>query len=128
MPSDQPIRRFQDIIDNVDAIQRYIKGMSEQTFLGDDLVVDATERCLSRISEAATKLGPLAEPLAPDQPWRNIRGLGNHLRHAYDLVGREDLWRIISDNLGSLRESCRAAIQKLESEPEGPLSSAAKSK
>jgi hypothetical protein len=30
------------------------------------MLIDATERCLSRISEAAVKLDALAEELAPD--------------------------------------------------------------
>ena len=58
--------------------------------------VDAVERCLARITEAAIKVG--AEGIrraAPDQPFEQIRGLGNILRHAYDVVDPENLtmWR-----------------------------------
>ena len=70
----RPRTRFQDIIYNVEAIRRYTKGLSKKTFLTNDLVVDAVERCLSRISEAARKLGKQAETLAPNQPWKKIRG------------------------------------------------------
>ena len=89
MPSSRPRTRFQDILFNVEAIRRYTKDHNKQTFLNDDLVVDAVERCLSRISEAAKKLGKRAESLAPDQPWSKIRGLGNLLRHEYDTIRRE---------------------------------------
>ena len=68
MPSKRPADRFHDIIFNIDAIGRYITGMTEEQFSVDQKTIDATERCLSRISEADNKLGPLAEQIAPDQP------------------------------------------------------------
>jgi uncharacterized protein with HEPN domain len=61
LPSKRPRTRFQDIIYNVEAIRRYTKGFTKKKFVADNLVVDAVERCLSRISEAAKKLGRQAE-------------------------------------------------------------------
>jgi uncharacterized protein with HEPN domain len=87
LPSKRPRLRFQDIIQNVEAIERYTRGLDETGFVANDLVVDAVERCLTRISEAARKLGKSAEALAPDEPWKKIRGLGNLLRHEYDIIG-----------------------------------------
>ena len=89
MPSNKPLGRFGDIIYNIDAIGRHIGGYDEPAFTADDKTVDAVERCLARLSEAAVKLGPLAEQLEPDIPWGNIRGYGNYLRHEYDVkIGR----------------------------------------
>jgi uncharacterized protein with HEPN domain len=113
LPSKRASRRLQDILDNIEAIERYISGMDEKTFVANDLVADAVERCLSRISEAARKLGKHAEKLMPDQPWGKIRGLGNLLRHDYDMVLRSILWEIINDNLPSLRDACREALSDL---------------
>jgi uncharacterized protein with HEPN domain len=72
-----------------------------------------TERCLSRISEAAHKLDTLAEQLAPDQPWSAIRGIGNRLRHEYDIVDKGELWRIFTSDLQLLRAACNAAVERL---------------
>ena len=41
---------------------------------------------MERISEAAKKLGQLAEELCPTVPWASVRFLGNFLRHEYDRV------------------------------------------
>ena len=60
--------------------------MDAALFAADDKTADAVERCLARISEATVKLGEDAELLCPGPPWRDIRGLGNHLRHAYKRV------------------------------------------
>ena len=87
--------------------------MSEGQFLADSKTLDAAERCLLRISEAAIKLGDLGGRLAPDQPWAGIRGIGNRLRHDYDTIDRIEIWRIITGDLASLRTACTAAIAQL---------------
>ena len=60
MPSDKPARRLEDIVENAQAIQRYVAGMDVTAFAKDQKTYDAVERCLERISEAAAKLGDMA--------------------------------------------------------------------
>jgi uncharacterized protein with HEPN domain len=115
LPSKRAGRRLQDILDNIDLIAQYTRGMDERAFVKNSLVADAVERCLSRISEAARKLGASATTLVPDQPWGKIRGLGNRLRHDYDKVRRSILWEIVTDELPSLRKACRKALEALQS-------------
>lgn len=80
---------------------------------------DAVERCLERISEAAAKLGDEAAELVPGQPWREIRALGNRLRHEYDRVRVDRLWVIIVDDLPSVRAGCEPGLAKLERDAGG---------
>jgi uncharacterized protein with HEPN domain len=74
---------------------------------------DAVERCLERISEAATKLGELAPTLVPAQPWPAIRGLGNRLRHEYDAIREDRLWDIVQLDLPPLCAACELAVLRL---------------
>lgn len=113
MPSKRPTDRFNDIIYNIDAIARYTAGLTKRQFLADDKTLDATQLCLLRISEAAVKIGTLAQDLAPDQPWQDIRGIGNRLRHEYDKIDRGEIWRIVKGDLASLRRDCEQAIQQI---------------
>lgn len=106
MPSKRPTDRFNNIIYNVDAIGRYTAGMTAKQFLADEKTFDATQLCLLRISEAARKLGALARELAPDQPWADIRGIGNRLRHEYDKIDRHEIWRTVKNDLAPLRAAC----------------------
>lgn len=76
-----------DILSNIERIGEYTSAMTAEQFAADAKTRDATQHCLLRISEAATKLGELAESEVPDQPWGEIRGLGNRLRHEYDRDG-----------------------------------------
>lgn len=63
----------------------------------------AVERKLLVISEAAI--------LCPGVPWRDIRGIGNWLRHQYDCVNSEDIWNTISDDLPPLKGAIEKALQ-----------------
>jgi uncharacterized protein with HEPN domain len=113
LPSEKPAQRLTDIVENALAIMRYTAGMDEAAFEQNRLVYDAVERCLERISEAATKLGDSAPILLPDQPWRAIRALGNRLRHGYDEISQDRLWEIIQSDLPSLHADCEQALRRM---------------
>ncbi len=102
-----------DIIENIERIQGYIQGLSSSSFKDDSRTYDAVERCLERICEAAVRLGDDAETLIPSQPWDEIRGTGNWLRHAYHRVDAELIWDTVKGDLPKLLEDTRAALKRL---------------
>jgi len=118
MPSDDPVRRFRDIIDEIDYVTNATDGMSFDSFVADPTIRRAIERAYAIISEAAIKLGHVAENHAPEIPWRDIRGLGNVIRHEYSEVDYETLWDIRSIDLAPLRAACLNALDQLKSAPE----------
>jgi uncharacterized protein with HEPN domain len=107
VPSSRPETRFLDIIENIRLIQTYVAGMDRAAFDADSRTRDAVERCLERVSEAASKLGPQAEILAPGPLWPDVRGLGNVPRHAYDRVDPAKIWKIITNDLPTHHGQCR---------------------
>jgi uncharacterized protein with HEPN domain len=113
MPSRKPYLRLQDIVENARLIEAYTWGLSKEAFEADSLRRDATLYSLLRISEAARKLGGAAEELVPDQPWRNVRGFGNALRHDYDELNLDRVWEIVARDLPALRAACEAALRRL---------------
>lgn len=83
MPSKRdPIACLDDMIENIERIQGYLSGLDRVAFASNGMVRDAVERCLERVCEATHRLGGLGPELMPDQPWGDIRGMGNWLRHA----------------------------------------------
>lgn len=76
---------------------------------------DAIRMCFLEISEAAVKLGALAEMHEPQIPWSAIRGFGNHLRHTYDEMDLNAIERAMTD-LERLDAACVRAITRLERE------------
>ena len=53
------------------------------------------ERKLQIISEAAIRLGSVAETICPGLPWRDIRGIGNWLRHQYERIELPVVWKTV---------------------------------
>jgi len=102
-----------DILENIGHIERYITGIDRESFEKDRRTADAVERCLERICEAAFRLGDWARELMPQQPWLDIRGMGNRLRHAYDRIEVDVIWLTISDRLPSLKEDVTRALADL---------------
>ncbi len=87
MPSRHtPAGAVSDIVENIQRIRVYVTGLDREEFARNGLVRDAVERCLERVCEAAYRLGDEADKLMPGQPWADIRGMGNKLRHAYDRI------------------------------------------
>ncbi|WP_158811466.1 HepT-like ribonuclease domain-containing protein [Beijerinckia sp. L45] len=65
------------------------------------------------MSEAASRLGERAGTLMPAQPWPDIRGMGNRLRHGYDRLDIDVLWNVVDVEIASLLADARDALQRL---------------
>ncbi|MGO9260413.1 MAG: DUF86 domain-containing protein [Bryobacteraceae bacterium] len=113
MPSKDPIRRFEDILENILLIEEFTAGMDSTAFTEDLRTSNAAERCLERISEAAKKLGAVAEELCPAIPWPQLRAMGNLLRHEYDRIDIVRVWLTIEDDLPPLKAAVEAALKQL---------------
>jgi uncharacterized protein with HEPN domain len=84
-----------------------------EAFEEDEKTIAAVERKLLVLSEAAIRLGEEAETLCPGLPWRNIRGIGNWLRHAYDRVDTATIWHTVVDGLPPLKTAVEDVIHTL---------------
>lgn len=93
------------------AIGTYVAGMVFDAFASDSKTVDATERCLLRITEVVIKIGPgRMGVIAPGVPVEAVRGLGNMLRHEYDAIDLRTIFNTVMVDLPPLREACQAAL------------------
>jgi uncharacterized protein with HEPN domain len=104
------IRLLRDILGAIEMIEEFTRELSLDSFRSSPMVVAAVERKLLIVSEAAIRLGAEAERLCPDQPWRDIRGIGNHLRHSYERVDLETIWNAVTDDLPPLKAAVLSAI------------------
>jgi uncharacterized protein with HEPN domain len=59
-------------------------------------------------------LGGLAAELSPNIPWKDVRGLGNRLRHEYANIDVVRLWRVVERDLPVLKAGVRSALVHLE--------------
>ena len=74
---------IEDILEAISKIQRYTEGMDLKAFRASDITVDAVQRNLTIIGEAARQVPPKIVEGYPDIPWNKMRGLRNVVVHQY---------------------------------------------
>lgn len=105
-----PRRLFTDIADAITMIEQFTCGMDFEAFRSNPMAVAAVERKLQIIGEAAIRLGDEAEHRCPGLPWRDIRGIGNQLRHAYERIDLDTIWSAVTDDLPPLKAAISRAL------------------
>jgi len=101
---------LRDIADAIVMIEAFTAGMDFEKFRQDPKTVAAVERKLLIISEAAIRLGSDGETRCPGLPWRDIRGMGNWLRHQYHRIELPMIWKTVRDDLPRLRTAVLRAL------------------
>jgi uncharacterized protein with HEPN domain len=82
---------------------------------------DATsQRPFQIISEAAIRLGSQAEIRCPGLSWRNIRGMGNWLRHQYERIELSVIWQTAQTDLPQLKAAVLHALNPPSAGTAGP--------
>ena len=108
--SSEPEQRLRDILENISRIRSYIQGLAAEQLFVDHKTQDAVERCLERICEAARKLGDVLDAKYPEAEFPKLRQLGSVLRHDYDYIDADMLWRSITERLDPLEQACRTEL------------------
>ncbi len=112
----EPRPLFEDMLDAIDDIRRYLGDFDLAAYSKSDMTKAAVERRLQVVTEVARRLGPQAELLCPGQDWRRIRDFGNVLRHAYDGIDDRIVWDALIEHLPALEQAVRSAINRLPPE------------
>jgi uncharacterized protein with HEPN domain len=92
-------------------IGQFTSGMDFEEFRSNPMAVAAVDRKLQIISEAAIRLAVEAERLCPAVPWRDIRGIGNQLRHAHERIDLTTIWNTVIDDLPALKAAVEDALK-----------------
>jgi uncharacterized protein with HEPN domain len=112
LPFEDTVGCLGDIRDSIGRIEEFVQGMSLDDFRFDAKTQAAVERKMQVISEAAIRMKDRAEVLCPEIPWRDIRGIGNWLRHQYDFVDVETIWNTVQDDLPPLKAAVARALER----------------
>lgn len=110
MPFEDVRLHLSDILDAIRSIEEFVSGMDLAAYAADERTQAAVERKILIISEAAIRLGDAAETVCPEIPWRDIRGIGNWLRHQYDRIDAETIWNTIQDDFPPLKIAVERAL------------------
>lgn len=92
------------ILEAIDKILRYTKGVTFKRFLANDEKKDAVVRNIEIIGEAATKLPLAYRKRFGSVPWRDVIDMRNRLIHEYFGVDYQIVWNVIKVELPVLKK------------------------
>jgi uncharacterized protein with HEPN domain len=71
------------------------------------------ERGAEIVSEASRRLPDALKSRHPQIPWKRVAGIGNVLRHDYDVVSARVLWNLARNDLAPLETVCKFELAAL---------------
>ncbi|MCG2712734.1 MAG: DUF86 domain-containing protein [Candidatus Omnitrophica bacterium] len=105
---------IEDILDAINKIETYTKGLSYEMFMAQEMVVDAVIRNIEIIGEAARNVPENIKRKYSYIPWKRMIGLRNITVHEYFGVDLDIIWEIVSKNLPETKPGIQAMLGKLE--------------
>jgi len=94
-----------DMLEAVVGITHATAGKTLDDYKSDWVLKHAVQRGIEIISEASRALPEDLQAERPEIPWRQVRTIGNVLRHEYHGLSDTIIWRVVTDELPRLREA-----------------------
>ncbi len=88
----------------IEKVLRYTQAMDYNTFIKQEMVMEACVFNLSQLGELAGKADSQYRSAHKEIPWSQIYGLRNRIVHDYEGVNFVLIWEIIHNDLPELRE------------------------
>ncbi len=96
------VARLDDILGSIRLVAGAVRGATFEKFSSDQLYRFGIERAVEIISEASRHIPDEYKQRHPEIPWRNIKVIGNVLRHEYDHVDLAIMWETATVHLPPL--------------------------
>ncbi|HEY2246718.1 MAG TPA: HepT-like ribonuclease domain-containing protein [Bradyrhizobium sp.] len=114
MAARSSLPRIQDMLEAIEGIEGAIKGKSYRDYQRSWVLRSAVERGIEVISEASRHLARELKSRHRDVRWQDIAGIGNILRHEYQRVDSQIVWKTVKNDLPSLKEALLAMKASLD--------------
>jgi uncharacterized protein with HEPN domain len=105
---------LQHILQAIQRIERYTKGMDEKAFLASEEKQDAVIRNIEILGEAARNIErhyPAYASQHAEVPWSDIYLMRNRVSHGYFSVDLEIVWKTIKHDLPALAAQISALLK-----------------
>jgi len=93
-----------DILENIELIEKSINKISKTQFEEDKDIIDATLRRLEIIGEASKNLPSSLTKKYPNIPWKDMVGFRDIMIHAYFTVDLDKVWEVIKKEIPDLKK------------------------
>lgn len=102
------------ILEAINAIEEYLKGITENQFYTLEEKQDAVIRRVEVIGEATKRIPEEFKQQHPGVPWKEMSAIRNILIHEYEDVDTAILWDTATQDIPSLKEKIQQLIDTLE--------------
>ena len=104
---------LQHIVNSIEAIETYIKGVSKDEFYQSQQKQDAVVRRIEIIGEAVKNLPLNFTKKYPQVNWRESAGMRDVVVHEYFGVDLNIIWRTLGKDLPVFKEQILAIIEEI---------------
>jgi uncharacterized protein with HEPN domain len=100
------------ILDSIELIEEYSKGVQEARFHKKRELQDAIIRRLEIIGEAVKNLSVTFKAKYPDIPWKQIAGMRDILIHEYFDVDLFLTWKVVKQELPRIKKKLKVILSQ----------------
>ncbi len=105
-----------DLLDAIEKIKNFIKGLEFEGFKRDDKTKFAVIRGLEIIGEATKHISEAVRIKYPDVPWKEMAGMRDILAHDYFGVEEETVWLTAKEKIPQLKPSIEKILTEMSNE------------
>lgn len=102
--------RVRDIVEAIERVEAFTRGVTKESFLKDPKTIAAASYELVIIGEAARHVAPEVRAAAPGIPWQDMRDMRNIVAHGYFGVDLEIVWETLTHDVPRLRAPLLALL------------------
>jgi len=106
------VLRLTDIIEAIERIHSVVSRLSLEEFEGSWKHQWVVERGVLIISEASRHLSAELKSRHPEIPWAKVAGIGSVLRHDYERIAPDVIWKLATVDLPILDAACRGELAR----------------
>ena len=105
-----PVIAIRDCLGEIAILDGIAARMTLDSFKGDPIVRRATAYAIQTISEAVRHIPDEWLADYPTEPWTQIKGIGNRIRHEYFRLDDAILWQVITTDTQALKSVLEAML------------------
>jgi len=107
-----PTVAIRDCLAEIDILHQIAAGKTLATFKRDPIARRAAAYAIQTISEAVRHLPDDWLADYPTEPWAQIKGIGNRIRHEYFRLDDAILWEVMTTDTHALKTVMDAMLRR----------------